>query len=117
MVVDWIADEFAGPVIVPPGSALRVTILKLKDEEGGRRGGVEYLKEKLDSIEEATAGENFSPERAKGFSICSMAVFRGEEELGSALLSSEMERKVEEMVMLDFTVEAPAGGRNGKSLV
>ncbi|XP_073034384.1 stress-response A/B barrel domain-containing protein UP3 [Primulina eburnea] len=99
MAVDWVAEDFSGPITAPPGSALRLTLLKLK-EDAGERGKNEVLKvlrgikEKFPSIEQLTVGENFSPGRNKGFSICSIGVFKGMDELEG--LDSESERANEE---------------------
>ncbi|KAG6392999.1 hypothetical protein SASPL_147229 [Salvia splendens] len=77
MAVDWVADGFSGSVAVPPGSLLRLTVMKPKEEEawkGEILGIVRGMKEKFDSIEQLTVGENFSPGRSKGFSNASIAV-------------------------------------------
>ncbi|KAL0333714.1 UNVERIFIED_CONTAM: Stress-response A/B barrel domain-containing protein UP3 [Sesamum angustifolium] len=119
MAVDWVAEDFSGPADVPPGSALRLTILKLKDG-AGESGKSEVLrvvsgvKEKFPSIEQLTAGENFSPGRAKGFSIGSIAVFKGMKELGEldseSELANEQKDKVREfldgVLVLDYAVAA-----------
>ncbi|KAL3623610.1 hypothetical protein CASFOL_032426 [Castilleja foliolosa] len=108
MVVDWVADNFSGPVVVSPGSAVRLTVLKAKEgaEESGKNEVLRRVKEKLHSIEQLTAGENFSPGKAKGFSICSIAILNGTMELGE--LGLETETKIEELVdgvlVLDYTV-------------
>lgn len=117
MAVDWVADGFAGETIVPPGSALRLTVLKLKDGAGevGKRKVLELargMKEKLGSIEQLTVGENFSPERAKGFSICSMAVFNRPKELESDSETADAEWEtvgelLDGMLALDYSVQAP----------
>lgn len=119
MAVDWIAEDFSGSVTPPPGSALRLTVLKLKEDagEGGKNEVLKVLrgiKEKFPSIEQLTVGENFSPGRNKGFSICSIGVFKGTEELEG--LDSESERANEEkdkvreflddVLVLDFAVAA-----------
>ncbi|KAL6507147.1 hypothetical protein OROHE_022046 [Orobanche hederae] len=121
MAVDWIADDFSGSTTVSPGSAMRLTVSKLK-EGVAECGKSEWLrvamrmKEKFPSIEQMTAGENFSPGRAKGFSICSIAVFKGMrelEELDSATdATNEQNDTVREFVdgvlVLDYTVAAAA---------
>ncbi|KAL3825366.1 hypothetical protein ACJIZ3_021395 [Penstemon smallii] len=114
MAVDWVAEDFSGPVEIPPGSAARFTILKLK-EEGSKSEVLKVVrgvKDKFPSIEQLTVGENFSPARAKGYSICSVAVFKGVEELEGLESETEianMEKdKVREfldgVVVLDFVV-------------
>uniref|UniRef100_A0A3Q7H8X5 Stress-response A/B barrel domain-containing protein n=1 Tax=Solanum lycopersicum TaxID=4081 RepID=A0A3Q7H8X5_SOLLC len=74
MAVDWVPIEFSGPTGVPPGSAMRLTFLKLKENLGENEksqvlSAVGGIKEKFSGIEQLTVGENFSPGRAKGFSI------------------------------------------------
>lgn len=94
MAVDWVADDFTDSVAVSPGSAMRLTILKLKEGAGesGKTevlGAVRDVRKIFPSVEQLTAGENFSPGRAKGFSIGSIAVFKGMKELEE--LDSESE--------------------------
>ncbi|KAL3625305.1 hypothetical protein CASFOL_030759 [Castilleja foliolosa] len=121
MAVDWVADHFSGPAIVSPGSAVRLTILKTK-EGAGESGKNEVLKvlsgikEKFPSIEQLSVGDNFSPGRAKGFSICSIAVFKGMKELeeldAETEAANEQKDKVREfldgVLVLDYTVPAYA---------
>ncbi|KAK6152001.1 hypothetical protein DH2020_014636 [Rehmannia glutinosa] len=119
LAVDWVADDLSGSAIVSPGSALRLTVLKLKESAGesGKNevlGVVRGIKEKFPSIEHLTAGENFSPGRAKGFSICSIAVFKGMKELeeldSESELANEQKDKVREfldgVLVLDYAVAA-----------
>ncbi|GFP79484.1 hypothetical protein PHJA_000091900 [Phtheirospermum japonicum] len=108
MAVDWVVDDFPGPAVVSPGSAVRLTVLKVK-EGAGESEVVKVLrgiKEKFPSIEQLTVGDNFSPETAKGFSICSIAVLKGMKELEE--LDAETETEVRELVdgvlVLDYTV-------------
>ncbi|XP_057766879.1 stress-response A/B barrel domain-containing protein UP3-like [Salvia miltiorrhiza] len=120
IAVDWVAEDFSGPVVVPPGAALRLTVMKLKEEAGesGKSevlGIVRGIQEKFDSIKQLTAGENFSPERSNGFSIASVAVVKGAEELEALAAESELvnEQKnkarefLDGVIVLDFTVPAP----------
>ncbi|KAL2251051.1 stress-response A/B barrel domain-containing protein UP3 [Sesamum indicum] len=100
MAVDWVANDFSCSPVIPPGSALRLTILKLKEGTGesGKNevlGCLRGIKQKYPSIEQLTVGKNFSPGRAKGFSICSIAVFKGLKELET--LASESETAVEQI--------------------
>lgn len=86
MAVDWFGDEDALPPHPTPGSAIRVSFLKLKDGAGG-----EVKDEVLDAVRKMrggggaisgfSCGGNFSPEWAKGLSIASLAVFPGRKEL------------------------------------
>ncbi|XP_022888481.1 stress-response A/B barrel domain-containing protein UP3 [Olea europaea var. sylvestris] len=115
MAVDWASDDITGSVIVPHGSAMRFTFLKLKEgvEESGKNeifGVVKGIKDKFPSIEQLSVGENFSPGRAKGFSIGSVAVFKGMTELealdSDSEVANEQKDKVREfldsVLVLDF---------------
>ncbi|KAL0718870.1 hypothetical protein Bca4012_068193 [Brassica carinata] len=116
MAVDWVADRVPGTLASPPGSAAKLTFLKLK-EDLADNGGVKSeivdvikgLREKLPGIGEITVGENFSPARAKGFSIASIAFFEGLGELeavdGETELVSVEKEKVREYVDSTIVVE------------
>ncbi|XP_027077304.1 stress-response A/B barrel domain-containing protein UP3-like [Coffea arabica] len=119
MAVDWVASG-AGAVNIPPGSAMRVTFLKLKEGSGedeknevlGVTGGI---KEKFPGIEQLSFGENFSPGRAKGFSIASVAVLNGVNELEGFDAEPEAANKQKDLVrdkldgvvVLDYVVPPP----------
>ncbi|KAG8636078.1 hypothetical protein MANES_16G097000v8 [Manihot esculenta] len=80
MAVDWIADDLQGPVVPAPGSAIRLTFLKLKenlreDVKNEILAVIKGIKGNFGEINQITCGENFSPARAKGYSIASLAVF------------------------------------------
>ncbi|MCD9646231.1 hypothetical protein HAX54_035919 [Datura stramonium] len=117
MAVDWIPSYFSGPSVVPPGSALRVTFLKLKENLGENEksqvlSAVGGIKEKFPGIQQLTVGENFSPARAKGFSIASIAVFKGVNELealeSQTELANEQKDKVRDfldgVVVVDYAL-------------
>ncbi|XP_047148111.1 stress-response A/B barrel domain-containing protein UP3-like [Vigna umbellata] len=78
MVVDWVTDGLSN-LVPPPGSALCVNFLKLKEGAVGDEvlGVVRGILENFKQISEFSFGENFSPGRAKGFTISSLAVFAG----------------------------------------
>ncbi|KOM51794.1 hypothetical protein LR48_Vigan09g045300 [Vigna angularis] len=78
MVVDWVTDGLSN-LVPPPGSALCVNFLKLKEGAVGDEvlGVVRGILENFKQISEFSFGENFSPGRAKGFTISSLAVFVG----------------------------------------
>ncbi|CAI9100693.1 OLC1v1037849C1 [Oldenlandia corymbosa var. corymbosa] len=120
MAVDWVSSAASGSVTVPPGSAMRLTFLKLKEELGEKAkdevlGVLGGIKDKFPSIEHLSLGENFSPARAKGFSIASIAFFKGTDELEG--LDSESEAaneqkdlvrdKLDGVVVLDYIVPSP----------
>ncbi|XP_058001929.1 stress-response A/B barrel domain-containing protein UP3 isoform X2 [Hevea brasiliensis] len=82
MAVDWVADDLQGPIVLPPGSAIRVIFLKLKENLGEEVKDeilalIKGIKGSFGEINQITCGENFSPARAKGYSIASLAVFPG----------------------------------------
>ena len=86
MAVDWIANDLSDPIVPRPGSAMRLTFMRLNegfgDEEKAKvLGVVGEIKDCLGSLDQMTYGENFSLERAKGFSIASIAIFSGMNEL------------------------------------
>ncbi|GMI89404.1 UP3 [Hibiscus trionum] len=89
MAVDWVTDNVPAPLSPPPNSAIKVTFLKLKDNvnddvKSDILGVIKGIKEGVSGIQQITCGENFSPGRAKGFSIASIAVFSGVGEMAAA---------------------------------
>ncbi|MQL96803.1 hypothetical protein Taro_029492 [Colocasia esculenta] len=128
MAVDWVGELGSGPVAPGPGSAARVTLVKLKEEAGeeGKREVMAALGEVGTSfpgtIEQFSCGENFSPARAKGFSVASVAVFPSQEELdgleakGGDLMAAKKEKVkhlVESVIVLDFLVPPPPAATSG----
>ncbi|KAI3443575.1 hypothetical protein Pfo_000240 [Paulownia fortunei] len=114
MAVDWVADDFSGSPVVSPGSAMRLTILKLKagTGESGKRevwGVVRGVKEKFPSIEQLTVGENFSPGEPRG--LKELEALDSESEL-----ANEQKDKAREfldgVVVLDYVVAAAASVRS-----
>ncbi|CAM8890219.1 unnamed protein product [Rhodiola kirilowii] len=83
MAVDWIADDL-GPI--SPGSAMRITLLKLKDDSDKEEvlKIVRGVSGAFDKVVQNSFGENFSPARAKGFTVASLAVYGGIEDLEEA---------------------------------
>ncbi|KAK0571315.1 hypothetical protein LWI29_014020 [Acer saccharum] len=103
MAVDWVADRTPTTMVLQPGSAVRITFLKLKENLGEEvkdevLGVIKGLKEKFGAIEEITCGENFSPARAKGFSIASIAIFKGVKEMEEADSNQELVKLQKEKV-------------------
>ncbi|TYH60972.1 hypothetical protein ES332_D07G016700v1 [Gossypium tomentosum] len=74
MAVDWVADNDPLPLSLPCNSAIKVT-LKLKENLNNE------VQDNVSGIQQITCGENFSPARARGFSIASVAVFNGVNEM------------------------------------
>uniref|UniRef100_A0A1J3FRE6 Stress-response A/B barrel domain-containing protein n=1 Tax=Noccaea caerulescens TaxID=107243 RepID=A0A1J3FRE6_NOCCA len=112
MAVDWITDRTIAP---PPSSVAKITLLKLKENvpDEVKMEFVEVTKglhEKVSGIEHFTVGENFSPARAKGFSIGSIAYFRdvGEMDAHKELVNLLKDKKVgdyvDDTIVVDFLV-------------
>lgn len=121
MAVDWVADQTPAPLAPPPGSAFRITFTKLKENLGEEAknevlGVMKELKEKFGGIEQLTCGENFSPARAKGFSIASIAVFKGVKEMEEAdsyeeFVNSQKQKVkdyIESAMAVDYVVPSPS---------
>lgn len=118
MAVDWVAN---GSAAVVPGTALRLTLLKVKEglgeaEKGRIVAAIREMKEVSGGlIDQISAGENFSPERAKGFSIAAIAVFPGLEELRDMDSKEEVVRLqkekvkdyVESVIVVDYVLPTP----------
>ncbi|KAI6675078.1 hypothetical protein NL676_002984 [Syzygium grande] len=73
MAVDWVTDRVPeGAVALPPGSAIRVSLFKLKEGSGDEAKGevlsavAEGIRDGLGRIMHATWGENFSPLALQG---------------------------------------------------
>lgn len=91
MAVDWVVDDLHGPLGPQPGSAIRVTLFKLKEDLGDHvksevLRGIEGIKDSFGfgQVGQFTYGENFSAGRNKGFSLAWLAVFPGVSELEKA---------------------------------
>ncbi|XP_021902064.1 stress-response A/B barrel domain-containing protein UP3 isoform X1 [Carica papaya] len=117
MAVDWVADHVPIPVGISPGSPVRITFLKLKEnvtDEAKEQifGVVKGIKHNFPGISQITCGENFSPGRAKGFSIASIAAFKdlgameaveSNEELVN-LQKEKVRDHLESVIVVDFIV-------------
>lgn len=120
MAVDWVAQDLQGPVKPTPGSALRVTFLKLKEnlDDGVKSeilGVIKGIKDSFGQINQISCGENFSPARAKGYSIASLAVFPSVGEIDAVdsneeLLNLQKEKVrdyLESVLVVDSVVPLP----------
>ncbi|KAE7998477.1 hypothetical protein FH972_003021 [Carpinus fangiana] len=122
MAVDWIGNGDDQDLLVapPPGSALRLTFLKLKEGLGEEvkseiLGVIKGLKGKFSQIDQITCGENFSPARAKGYSLASLAVFPGVSEMEAVdsneqLVNSQKEKVrdyLDSVVVIDYVIPPP----------
>ncbi|CAN8258343.1 unnamed protein product [Cochlearia groenlandica] len=95
MAVDWIADKVPGTLSPPPGSVAKVTFIKPKENLGNEDRSeilevIKGLEERFSGIGQITVGENFSPARAKGFSIASIAYFKDLDEMEGVDAKTEM---------------------------
>lgn len=117
MAVDFFADDVSGPVAPRPGSAMRATFYKLKEGLGEKEksevlGVIGGIKNQIQSIDQITFGENFSPERAKGYSIGSLAIFPGLSELDALdsnaefvnLNKEKLKDLLDSVVVLDYMI-------------
>ncbi|KAK2412417.1 stress-response A/B barrel domain-containing protein UP3 [Trifolium repens] len=117
MAVDWIAEDLTGDVVPAQGSAIRVTFLKLKENVVSDEvlEVIKGIPENFKQINQLTVGENFSPARAKGYSIASLAVFPGTSELEEVdsnheLVSYQKDKvrdRIESVVVVDYVVPPP----------
>jgi hypothetical protein len=121
MAVDWVTGDLnGGDSLVPPsGSAIRLTFLKLKEGLGDEvkdeiLGVIQGIKDTFGGIDHISCGENFSPARAKGYSIASLAVFRGLSELEAVdsekelanLEKAKVRDYLESVMVLDYVVSS-----------
>ncbi|KAK1390061.1 stress-response A/B barrel domain-containing protein UP3 [Heracleum sosnowskyi] len=112
MAVDWIWEDASAPA---PGSVSKVVFLKLKDNLAHKEYVLEVIREtcnKFSSICQFSFGENFSLNRAKGFSIAILMVFDGVEVLDSSaeimnLLNEKLKDLVEDDLVLDCIIGTP----------
>ncbi|KAJ6966582.1 stress-response A/B barrel domain-containing protein UP3-like [Populus alba x Populus x berolinensis] len=116
MAVDWVTDDLngGGSLVPPPGSAIRLSFLKLKEGLGDEvkdeiLGSIKGIKGKYGGIHQISCGENFSA-RAKGYSIASLAVFPGLSELDSKeelvnLEKAKFRDYLQSLIVLDYVVQ------------
>lgn len=120
MALDWVSNDrvsVESPAIAP-GKAVKVTLLKLKEGLGEEEGkgvlldAIAGMKGKVKGgLEAVSFGENFSPARAKGFAVGSVAVFSGKEEMEATdkeeVVGAEKDKVrglLEEVVVVDFVM-------------
>ncbi|GAV88939.1 Dabb domain-containing protein [Cephalotus follicularis] len=110
MAVDWVFDHAPDP---QAGSAMRVTLFKLKEGVGeGVRGEIlGSIKGLKDGF---SCGENISPDRAKGFSIAALAVFQGVNEMEAVdaefvvdLCKDKLQDYLDSFIVVDFLLPSP----------
>ncbi|KAL5572394.1 hypothetical protein UlMin_021991 [Ulmus minor] len=113
MAVDWISNDLPGPVSLPPGSAMRVSLLKLKEDLGEEAKSeilerIRGIREESEGLSQYSFGENFSPERAKGFSMAFLEVFSSQKEMEAVDLKHEDKFKdyLDSFVELSYEVSS-----------
>ncbi|CAI9286137.1 unnamed protein product [Lactuca saligna] len=118
MAVDWMSN---GASVSPkPGSAMRVTFLKLKENLGEIEKArvlevIGGIKDQFQSIEQLSLGENFSHDRAKGYTIASIAVLPGAADLEALDSNAELVKlqkekvrdSIESVVVVDYVIPPP----------
>jgi hypothetical protein len=111
LVVDWVGEDVALLPHPSPGTAFRVSLLKLKDEKDTKVK--EEVFRALREFEESVGvsyisyGENISPKMAKGFSIASLLVFSEREGLDRVEPEEglvNVNEYLESVVVVDFVV-------------
>lgn len=100
MAVDWISN--GAIVFIDAGKVMRVSLLKLKDENEKSRV-LDVIRSSVND-ELISVGENFSLDRAKGYSIASVVVFSGVEELEKMNENVEL-AKVKEFIESELVVD------------
>ena len=103
-----------------PNSAMRLTLLKLKESEEEKEKGeilsvVGGIEKEFAEIEQLSFGENFSPARAKGFSIASIAIFAGLKEMEGLddkgelveMHKAKVRDLLEDVIVVDYVIPPP----------
>ncbi|KAG1342652.1 Stress-response A/B barrel domain-containing protein UP3 [Cocos nucifera] len=117
MAVDWVAD-LEGPAAPPPGSAIRLSLAKPKVGAAPAEllAAIQGAKGAVPAARQVSYGENFSPARAKGYSVGFLSVFPGLEELdamdgeGNEAVEAHKEKVrplLESLIVIDFVVPSP----------
>ncbi|KAG5255093.1 stress-response A/B barrel domain-containing protein [Salix suchowensis] len=116
MAVDWVTDDLnsGDSLVPPPGSAISLSFLKLKEGLGDEvkdeiLGLIKGITGRYGGIHQISCGENFSA-RAKGYSIASLAVFPGLSELDSKEEFVNLEKAIfrdylQSFIVLDYVVQ------------
>ncbi|XP_077236328.1 stress-response A/B barrel domain-containing protein UP3-like [Tasmannia lanceolata] len=122
MAVDWMADVEEGQRVPRLGAAMRLTFLKPKEGLGDLEreeilGVIGGIKSSFPSIDQISFGENFSPARAKGFTLGFLSVFPGLKELDALdsneeVVESQKEKVrplLDSVIVLDYLIPLPSG--------
>ncbi|KAK2412418.1 stress-response A/B barrel domain-containing protein UP3 [Trifolium repens] len=116
MALDWVTEIHGNDLVLPYGSALRIVFFKLKEGLG------EHVKDEVlkgisgirrENAVQFTFGENFSPARAKGFSIATLSVFTGLSELKEVDFDEEFQKydKIKENIDTTLVLDFVANGQ------
>ncbi|KAF9615031.1 hypothetical protein IFM89_021602 [Coptis chinensis] len=108
MVLYWVAG-LHGPIVPRVGAVMHVSFLKLQGElEQSGKGEVlkivGEIKDHFGSIVQITFGENFSPAKAKGFSITSLVKEQNE----------KVRDLLESIIIVDYVIHPPQYARLSK---
>ncbi|KAL0015044.1 hypothetical protein SO802_002113 [Lithocarpus litseifolius] len=120
MAVDWVSSDEGHVCSVPSGSAVKLTLLKLKENLGEDVKSeifraIKGIKDSFPQISQISYGENFSPARAKGYTLASLAVYPGVSELEAVdsnheFVNSQKDKVrdyLESVVVVDYVVPSP----------
>ncbi|XP_050270113.1 stress-response A/B barrel domain-containing protein UP3 [Quercus robur] len=122
MAVDWVSssDDEGHVYSVPSGSAVKLTLLKLKENLGEDVKSeifraIKGIKDSFPQISQISYGENFSPARAKGYTLASLAVYPGVSDLEAVdsnheFVNSQKDKVrdyLESVVVVDYVVPSP----------
>nr|GEY12483.1 hypothetical protein [Tanacetum cinerariifolium] len=111
MAVDWISNCASVSPMPGSGSAMRVAFLKLKDslnenEKVEVLEVVEGIGGQFEMVQQFSSGENFSHDRAKGYTIASIAVLPGLGDLEAldSLIEHVHKPKVKDLIETELVV-------------
>ncbi|XP_071714109.1 stress-response A/B barrel domain-containing protein UP3-like [Rutidosis leptorrhynchoides] len=110
MAVDWMSNNAS--VSPKPGTAMRVRFYKLIENLGEieKTRVLEGIRNQVESIEELSFGESFTHDRAKGYTIASIAVFPDPADLdlnSDELLKEEVKDSIESVLVVDYVIPSP----------
>lgn len=115
LAVDWVGELRSGAVEPPAGSAVRLTLVKPAGD-AEKKAVLAALGDVGASVAGAVVqfswGENFSPERAQGYSLESIVVVSSAEGLEGLDAEFEVQKEkvgplLESTVVVDFVVQTP----------
>ncbi|CAA7048486.1 unnamed protein product [Microthlaspi erraticum] len=108
LAVDYIADQVPNTIAPPPGSAAKLTLLKVKENvsDEAKMKIMEVVKEKSPGIDQITVGENFNTVRGNGFSTASVAYFRdlGEMETHKEFNKEKVGEYLDDTIVVELVV-------------